>query len=264
MRVIYTIGIWFYALGVRIAALFGHAKARLMVQGWKTSGSVEWRRPGHEADGVPTAWFHAASLGEFEQARPLIERLKAQHPQQKIVVTFFSPSGYELRKDYALADGVYYLPFATRRNAKRFLNALQPCMAFFIKYEFWKNYLTQLHRHHVPTYSVASIFRPNQIFFRSYGKNYARVLQCFTHFFVQNETSRQLLAQCGLDNVTIVGDTRFDRVIQICQQAKTVPMAEAFAQTRPQGSEILVAGSTWPADEDILIPYFNCLSKCGQ
>ena len=186
----------------------------------------------------PTAkyvWFHAASLGEFEQGRPLIEQLKATHPEYKILLTFFSPSGYEVRKNYEGADIVCYLPLDTIRNARRFLRAVHPVMAFFIKYEFWYNYLHILRHRGVPVYSVSSIFRPGQVFFKWYGRNYAKVLHCITHFFVQNEVSLQLLKGIGIDEATVVGDTRFDRVLQIKEQAKKLPIVEAFKGINGKG-----------------------------
>ena len=240
----------------------------------------------------PTAkyvWFHAASLGEFEQGRPLIEQLKATHPEYKILLTFFSPSGYEVRKNYEGADIVCYLPLDTIRNARRFLRAVHPVMAFFIKYEFWYNYLHILRHRGVPVYSVSSIFRPGQVFFKWYGRNYAKVLHCITHFFVQNEVSLQLLKGIGIDEATVVGDTRFDRVLQIKEQAKELPIVEAFkgingkgeackgalaedackedlsedackgdlSENGCKGCKVFVAGSSWQPDEDIFIRFFN-------
>lgn len=198
-------------------------------------------------------WFHAASLGEFEQGRPIMERLKAEHPEFKILLTFFSPSGYEVRKNYQGADIICYLPLDTYCNARKFLNLIHPEMVFFIKYEFWWNYLHILKRRGVAVYSVSSIFRPKQIFFRWYGKQYGRVLKCFARFFVQNDISRQLLATRGITNVDITGDTRFDRVLQIKRQSKRLPLVEAFKQDY----KVFVAGSSWPPDEDIFIRYFN-------
>ena len=186
----------------------------------------------------PTAkyvWFHAASLGEFEQGRPLIEQLRATHPEYKILLTFFSPSGYEVRKNYEGADIVCYLPLDTISNARRFLRAVHPVMAFFIKYEFWYNYLHILRHRGVPVYSVSSIFRPGQVFFKWYGRNYAKVLHCITHFFVQNEVSLQLLKGIGIDEATVVGDTRFDRVLQIKEQSKELPIVEAFKGINGKG-----------------------------
>lgn len=198
-------------------------------------------------------WFHAASLGEFEQGRPLIEHIKAKYPNYKILLTFFSPSGYEVRKDYEGADIVCYLPIDTFRNARRFLNAIQPVMVFFIKYEFWYHYLSILNKRNVPTYSVSSIFRPNQIFFRWYGYEYKKVLRCFTKFFVQNQQSKDLLSSIGINNVEITGDTRFDRVLSIKEKAQALPLIEKFVNHK----NTFVAGSSWTPDEEIFIEYFN-------
>lgn len=199
-------------------------------------------------------WFHAASLGEFEQGRPLIEEIRKRYPQYNILQTFFSPSGYEIRKDYKGADIVCYLPLDTPQNAKRFVRIASPYMAFFIKYEFWQNYLKELKSCHIPVYSVSSIFRPEQIFFKWYGKEYSKTLHMFTHLFVQNRRSVELLHGIGVDNTSIVGDTRFDRVIEICSQAKELPLLESF---KGDSHTVLVAGSSWTPDEDIFIPYFN-------
>ena len=203
-------------------------------------------------------WFHAASLGEFEQGRPLIEKVHKEHPEYKILLTFFSPSGYEVRKNYTGADIITYLPIDTITNARAFLRAIRPVMAFFIKYEFWYNYLHILQHRGVPTYSVSSIFRPNQIFFKWYGRNYGRVLQCFTHFFVQNEESQQLLAGIGFKNSTVVGDTRFDRVLQIKEASKQLPIVDSFVHIHEEKKPLtFVAGSSWLPDEAIFIEYFN-------
>jgi 3-deoxy-D-manno-octulosonic-acid transferase len=198
-------------------------------------------------------WFHAASLGEFEQGRPLIEAIRKRHPQYKILLTFFSPSGYEVRKNYAGADVVCYIPFDIKHLAKRFIRIVNPKMAFFIKYEFWRNFLDELHRRGVPTYSVSSIFRKDQIFFKWYGGNYRSVLGDFDRLFVQNESSKELLKGIGVTNVDVVGDTRFDRVITIRDDARPVEIAETFKN----GSRVIVAGSTWEPDEEILIQMFN-------
>ncbi len=245
----YTIVLYLYMFAVIVAALF-HKKARLLVKGhWDTFRILRERiRPGEKY-----VWFHAASLGEFEQGRPLIERLRREYPEFKILLTFFSPSGYEVRKHYTGADVVCYLPFDTPGNVHSFLRLARPCMAFFIKYEFWQNYLKACHRRGIPVYSVSSIFRPDQVFFRWYGRGYARVLDCVTHFFVQNEVSRELLATLGLTNASVVGDTRFDRVIDICRQARHLPLIQKFKGEHP----VFVAGSSWPPDEDLIIPYFN-------
>lgn len=247
----YSFGIYLYALIVKLLALFGHPKARLMVRGQRDT----WRILRHQIrEGERYVWFHAASLGEFEQGRPIIERLRREQPDRKILLTFFSPSGYEVRKTYAGADVVCYLPFDTPTAARRFIRAARPEMVFLIKYEFWRNYIDVLHHRGIPVYSVSSIFRPRQIFFRWYGRNYARCLRRISHFFVQNEESAALLQSIGVSgNVTVSGDTRFDRVIDIRRAARDLPLVEKFAE----GKTVFVGGSTWPADENILIDYFN-------
>ena len=246
---LYNLAIYFYLLGVVIASFFSK-KVRKMWRGEREAFDVLKRNVDPKAKYV---WFHAASLGEFEQGRPIMERLRAQHPEYRILLTFFSPSGYEVRKNYEGADIICYLPLDTPINAIRFLRLIRPVMAFFIKYEFWYNYLHILKHRNIPTYSVSSIFRPDQIFFRWYGRHYAGVLRCFTHFFVQNDQSRQLLAKIGITHVSITGDTRFDRVLQIKEQSKQLPIVEAFKQ----GGRVFVAGSSWQPDEDIFIPWFN-------
>lgn len=246
----YSFVICIYLMVVKLVSLF-NAKARLMVRGHAQVFRMlrERIKPGERY-----LWFHAASLGEFEQGRPLMERIRREYPEYKILLTFFSPSGYEVRKNYAGADIICYLPFDTPRNVRRFLELAHPCMAFFIKYEFWQNYLKGLQRRDIPVYSVSSIFRRNQVFFRWYGGKYYKVLTRFTHLFVQNEVSKDLLATLGIHNVTVVGDTRFDRVIEIFRQAKQLPLVEAF---KGQCRRVMVAGSSWQPDEDIFIPYFN-------
>jgi len=204
-------------------------------------------------------WFHAASLGEFEQGRPLIEKIKKEKPECKILLTFFSPSGYEIRKDYSEVDVVCYLPFDFHRNAVQFLNLVQPIVAIFIKYEFWMNYLDQLKKRNIPTCIISAIFRPDQIFFRWYGREYRKVLNNFTWFFLQDARSERLLNRLGIQgNTSISGDTRFDRVYEISQQHKDLPLIDKFLNKTEDGQDFaLVAGSTWEKDEDILIPYFN-------
>jgi 3-deoxy-D-manno-octulosonic-acid transferase len=204
-------------------------------------------------DGAKYIWFHAASLGEFEQGRPLIEKIRERYPEYKILLTFFSPSGYEVRKNYKGADIVCYLPLDKPRNVNKFLDIIQPCMAFFIKYEFWKNYLDELHKRNIPVYSISSIFRKEQIFFKWYGGTYRKVLANFDQLFVQNETSKRFLSKIGINKVTVVGDTRFDRVLEIRQEAKDLPLVEAFKGN----SMTIVAGSSWQPDEDLFIEYFN-------
>ena len=253
----YSIGIYLYALIVRLVAAFGHRKARAMVRGQHDTWRILREKINPNERYI---WFHAASLGEFEQGLPLIERLRREQPARKILLTFFSPSGYEVRKDYKGADVVCYLPFDSPTAARRFVKLARPEMAFFIKYEFWRNYIDVLFKKSIPIYSVSSIFRPGQIFFRWYGRKYARCLRRITHFFVQNERSVELLRSIGVtDNVTIVGDTRFDRVIDIRNIAKSLPIVEQFAQAQDGAPQpfVLVAGSSWQPDEDILLDYVN-------
>ena len=250
----YELFIILYNIGVWVASFFSK-KVRTMWKGEHRTFRVLREKIDPNAMYI---WFHAASLGEFEQGRPIMEAIRREHPGYKILLTFFSPSGYEVRKNYDGADVVVYLPVDTKRNARRFLRLTNPVMAFFIKYEFWSNYLHMLKERHVPTFSVSSIFRPNQIFFRAYGKGYGKVLDCFTHFFVQNEESRDLLKSIGIDCVSVTGDTRFDRVLQIRDAGKSLPIVENFvggtAEERPH---VFIAGSSWPPDEDIFIRYFN-------
>ena len=237
-------------IGVAIASLF-NKKVKKMWAGERQAVKVLKEKVDPEARYI---WFHAASLGEFEQGRPLIEHLRETHPEYKILLTFFSPSGYEVRKNYEGADIICYLPLDTIRNARRFLRAVKPVMAFFIKYEFWYNYLHILQHRGVPTYSVSSIFRPDQIFFQWYGRQYGRVLKCFTHFFVQNMESKALLAKLGITDVDVVGDTRFDRVLQIKEASKQLPIVEQFTA---HAQKVFVAGSSWLPDEEIFIKYFD-------
>lgn len=204
-------------------------------------------------------WIHAASVGEFEQARPLIEKLKANGEKRKIVVTFFSPSGYEARKNYELADGVYYLPLPTRRNAKRLIKILQPSMAIFVKYEFWPAYIRELKKRGIPTYSICAIFRPKQYFFRWWGHGQLKVLRSFTHLFVQNEASRELLAKHGVTNVSVAGDTRFDRMAAVRANGERTngKQLTPVAQFTDGCEQVIVAGSTWPKDEALLARYME-------
>ena len=262
---IYNLIIYLYLLGVAIYSCFNE-KVRKMWRGERDAFRILKEKVDPETKYV---WFHAASLGEFEQGRPLMEQLRKDHPEYKILLTFFSPSGYEVRKNYEGADIITYLPLDTITNARRFLRLIRPVMAFFIKYEFWYNYLHILKHRNVPVYSVSSIFRPDQVFFKWYGRQYGRVLNCFTHFFVQNEISKELLGKIGIDCVSIVGDTRFDRVLQIKEAAKQLPLVEAFLMKQGDGSFVtshgvtkepspcFIAGSSWPPDEEIFIKYFN-------
>ena len=252
----YNLIIYLYLCGVAIVSLFNE-KVRKMWRGEREAIRILKEKVDPNAKYV---WFHAASLGEFEQGRPLMEQLRREHPEYKILLTFFSPSGYEVRKNYEGADIICYLPLDTITNARRFLRTIRPVMAFFIKYEFWYNYLHILKHRGVPVYSVSSIFRPGQVFFRWYGRQYSHVLKCFTHFFVQNDISKELLATIGISDVTVVGDTRFDRVLQIKAAAKQLPIVEAFCQkltANSQKPKVFIAGSSWQPDEEIFIPWLN-------
>lgn len=259
---IYNIVIYFVLWGIAIASLFNE-KVRKMWRGEREAFKILKQKVDPNAKYI---WFHAASLGEFEQGRPLMERIRKDYPQYKILLTFYSPSGYEVRKNYEGADIICYMPVDTRLNAIRFLRLVRPVMAFFIKYEFWSNFLHILKHRNIPTYSVSSIFREDQVFFKWYGRSYAGVLKCFTRFFVQNEESKQLLKGIGITAVDVVGDTRFDRVLQIKEAAKHLPICAAFrtgvassqsADVPHHDFKVFVAGSSWPPDENVFIPFFN-------
>lgn len=246
---IYTVGIYVYAFLVRLAAIF-KSKPRKMILGHRKVFRLLAEKREKDAEYL---WFHAASLGEFEQARPMMEYIKKNRPEYKILLTFFSPSGYEVQKNYEAADIVCYLPFDTPRNVRRFLDLANPTKAFFIKYEFWENYFNALYRREIPVYSVSAIFRKDQIFFKWYGGLYREFLEDLIHIFLQNEESEQLLASIRITHVSVVGDTRFDRVVQVKQQAKELPLVKQF-----KGEALtMVAGSSWKPDEDLFINYFN-------
>lgn len=246
---LYSIAFSFYAVSVNIAALF-NKKARLLVKGHRKIFDTLKKDVDKNSKYL---WFHASSLGEFEQGRPLIERIHKSHPECKILLTFFSPSGYEVRKDYKYADVVCYMPFDIGCNVRRFFKHINIEKAFFIKYEFWPNFLKGLHKRGIDTYSVSSIFRDNQSFFKWYGKMYAKSLTYFKHLFVQDRHSKDLLAKIGIKDVSIVGDTRCDRVTEVAQAAKQYPLIEKFVN----GSPTFIAGSSWPLDEQVYAPYFN-------
>ncbi|EMR03577.1 3-deoxy-D-manno-octulosonic acid transferase [Cesiribacter andamanensis] len=244
---LYTLSLGGYAAALRLAAPL-HPKARQMVAGRR--GLLEQIRTGLQGNTAPVVWFHCASLGEFEQGRPLIEALREAHPDHKIFLTFFSPSGYEVRQGYAGADWVFYLPLDSPAHARQFLDAVQPRLAVFVKYEFWHYYLQELHRRQIPTLLISAIFRHNQLFFKSHGAFYRQMLGYFSQIFVQGEESQQLLSSIGVTHVQVAGDTRFDRVLSISRQTKEIPLARAFAQDKP----VLVVGSSWPADITVLAP----------
>lgn len=247
MRLIYTIGIWFYGFGVHVAALFGHRNARLMLRGWH-----HWGEELKKLDERPVVWFHAASLGEFEQARPVLEAYIEKHPEHQVLLTFFSPSGYEVRKNYAKAQAVCYLPPDLPITVRCFIGRIKNLKAvFFVKYEFWFNYLGALRRRGIPTYIFSAIFRPGQYFFKLWGRWYLRQLKdCFRHLFVQNEESLHLLKSHGIEHCSIAGDTRFDRVHQIAEAAERNEVVETFLQGHD--GKVLVCGSTWPPDETLI------------
>lgn len=282
---IYTLGIYLAQGGARLVALF-HPKTRLWVKGqaqtWRLIG--EWRtedgerrtenggkKTENEKRQIPnpqspvanpqspitnhksTIWFHAASLGEFEQGRPVIEACRRKYPAATIVLTFFSPSGYENKKDYDQADVVCYLPADTPAHVARFLDAVQPDMALFIKYEFWPNYLSALKKRRIPTILFSAIFRPDQLFFKAYGGFYRNVLFCLDHVLVQNQESEKLLKSIDYKQITLAGDTRLDRVVQIAKQAKTFPLIEQFKGNTP----LLIVGSAWPDDLEVIFSFLN-------
>lgn len=243
MKLLYIIGIWGYTLLIRIFSLF-NPKAKLFINGRKNIFTLIAQKINPAEKHI---WFHFASLGEFEQGRPVLEKLKALYPAKKIIVTFFSPSGYEIRKNYALAD-VFYLPIDTAINAKRFIASINPEIAIFTKYEFWHFYFKELKDQGIPLYLISGIFRESQAFFKWYGGFYRNILKCITYFFVQNKESENLLKSIGLNKVTISGDTRFDRVYENAQSPKQLNIIESFID----GAPTLVCGSTWPEDEKIL------------
>lgn len=245
MRTLYTLAISFYSLAVRISSPF-NGKAAQMRKGWRN-----WRNniPFDNLNSSKVAWFHASSLGEFEQARPVIESFRLLHPEFKTCLTFFSPSGYELRKNYNGADIVCYLPPDTRRNARDFVAAIHPDIAFFVKYDFWFNYLNCLHKAGTPTYLFSAIFRPSQYFFKPYGRWFAKQLSTYSHIFVQDSQSLKLLHSVGMKDCSVAGDTRTDRVKQIAQSSASFPTVENFINTEGSQNKVLMAGSSWEPDE---------------
>jgi len=247
---LYNISIQVIRFGIWLLSFF-HPKTRLFIQGRKNI--FEKLTHDIQSHDAPLIWVHCSSLGEFEQGRPLIESFRKEFPRHRILLTFFSPSGYEVRKRYAGADMVYYLPVDTSGNARRWVQVTRPVLAVFIKYEFWPNYSLALMKSRVPLISVSSIFRPGQVFFRSYGSVFRRTLSCFSHFFVQDAASVALLGSIGISNVTASGDTRFDRVGMLIKSLKVIPVAESFKGM----DRVLVAGSIWQEDLEVLIPFIN-------
>jgi len=251
MIILYNFALFLLWVAASVAALF-NAKAKAFVQGRRgIFNTLEAAFRTNPAGSL--AWFHCASLGEFEQARPVIEALKAEMPHVKVLLTFFSPSGYEVRKNYAQADYIYYLPLDTARNARRFIAITRPSLAVFVKYEFWHHYTHQLRAQGIPTLSVSSIFRNDQVYFKPYGGFYRNILRNFSQFFVQNDASVKLLASIGITQSKRSGDTRFDRVYQIARSGEDVPLAKTFKADQ----KVFVAGSCWPEDLEILVPLVN-------
>ncbi len=250
MTPFYDFAIHLYSLGVKIASL-RHEKAHKIIDGQAVTMQRLKKELSPEGGYI---WIHAASLGEFEQGRPLIEMIRRNHPDAKILLTFFSPSGYEVRHNFPLVDAVVYLPFDTKKNVRQFLDTVKPRMAIFVKYEFWGNYLNELKLRGIPTYIISAIFRKSQPFFKPWGGEFRKMLTYFTHIYVQDEGSRELLARIGIKNVTVAGDTRFDRVTDIMESCVEIPQAAALTR---DASLTIVAGSTWPPDESYLLPCFN-------
>ncbi|MGB0984321.1 MAG: 3-deoxy-D-manno-octulosonic acid transferase [Saprospiraceae bacterium] len=245
MKFLYNIGVRAYWCAIVVTSIF-KPKAKKWLLGRKNIfEKLEKEVP------KGSIWIHAASLGEFEQGRPLIESIKKKHLNQPILLTFFSPSGYEIRKNYKHADNIFYLPLDTKSNAKRFVEIVEPKLAIFIKYEFWYHYINELHLKNIPIYSISAVFRPSQIFFKSYGNWFQKMLRRFEHIFVQNQSSLDLLLKYEIKNASLTGDTRVDRVWDICQKARIFPIIESFATQKP----ILIAGSTWQPDEVILADF---------
>lgn len=260
MNPLYNTGIRLYGGAVRLLGSFGHRKAGLMSRGQRSTMEALRRFDAESPEGAERIWIHAASLGEFEQGRPLIEWLRRERPGVRILLSFFSPSGYEVRKNYAAADCVVYLPFDTPHAAREFVSVARPSMAVFVKYEFWGNYLTALSRAGVPVYIISAIFRDGQIFFRPYGGMFRRMLGCFTRLFVQDEKSRTLLQGIGVEpeRITVAGDTRFDRVTDTLRAAREVPEVEQWLDaTGGRGRFTIVAGSSWGPDEDVYFPWLG-------
>lgn len=253
MNILYNIAMSLYSAAIRVAAV-KNPKARLMVEGRKRTWGVLRDEIDKDAKYV---WIHVSSLGEFEQGRPLIEMIKKHDPEKKILLTFFSPSGYEVCKNYNLADAICYLPSDRPKNVRRFLDSVDIEKAIFVKYEFWGNFLHELKRRNIPTYIISAIFRPSQMFFKPYGGMFRNMLRCYTTLFVQDKNSVKLLGSIGIKNTVIAGDTRFDRVTDILDNCVDLPIVESFTR----GQFTLIAGSSWEPDEEIIIPHFNRTSE---
>ncbi|GAA4440678.1 glycosyltransferase N-terminal domain-containing protein [Pontibacter saemangeumensis] len=250
MKLLYDIGLKAYEAALALAAPY-NGKAKLMQQGREQQ--FERLQQALQGNRSPVVWFHCASLGEFEQGRPVIEAFREAFPRYKILLTFFSPSGYEVRKNYSGADYILYLPFDSEENASRFIQLVQPKLAVFVKYEFWHYYLQQLQQQQIPVISISAIFRKEQLFFKPYGQFYRNILKRFTHIYTQNNQSLELLRRINVPHASVAGDTRFDRVLQTAASVKILPLVEAFVQQQ----QVFVVGSSWPADIEVLKPLIS-------
>ncbi len=248
----YNVAISIYSWALHLIAPF-HKKVKLMIEGHVETYEILKSKIDTTSKYV---WFHVASLGEYEQALPMIEEIRKKKPNYKILLTFFSPSGYEVQKNNGLVDIVCYLPFDKKKNVKRFLDLAQPDIAIFVKYEFWYNFIHELYQREIPVYLISAIFRPNQLFFKPWGNVFKKILHYYTQLFVQDKKSAQILKEHGIESVTVMGDTRMDRVIKVKKNALELPIVDKFATLKNKKS-VLVAGSSWPEDEDLLINYFN-------
>ena len=249
MKTIYNFAIRGYYLFVLLFSIWNE-KAANWINGRK---NWEEKLKGKLESDRPVIWVHCSSLGEFEQGRPVIEKIKKETPNHQILLTFFSPSGYEVRKNYEAADAVMYLPLDTKKNAKKFIKLVNPAKAIFVKYEFWYYILNELKQNNIPTYLISAIFRPSQLFFKWYGQWYRSILSSFNRIFVQNQSSLQLLQNIGQTNIEVTGDTRFDRVAQIAAEARELELIKSFGGE----NRVIVAGSTWAPDEELLTRYMN-------
>ena len=256
LNLLYNLSIYVYSLIINLLVPF-NSKAKFWVDGRRNIFERLKTTIGERNLSQKIAWFHCASLGEFEQGRPVIEAFREKYSTYKILVTFFSPSGYEVRKNYAGADFIFYLPADTPENARKFIEIIKPSIAFFVKYEFWRNYLTELKKHQILVISFSAIFRPNQLFFKPYGKFYREVLKQFDHILVQNQESYNLLQSIDIQEITLAGDTRFDRVKQIVDAKKDIAIAKDFKANR----QVFMVGSAWQTDMEVLIPFMNALKN---
>jgi 3-deoxy-D-manno-octulosonic-acid transferase len=252
LNLLYNLSIYAYSLIINLLVPF-NSKAKFWIEGRRNIFERLKTTIGERNLSQKIAWFHCASLGEFEQGRPVIEAFRAKYPTYKILVTFFSPSGYEIRKNYTGADFIFYLPADTPENARKFIEIVKPSIAFFVKYEFWRNYLSELKKYQIPVVSFSAIFRPNQLFFKPYGGFYREVLKQFDHILVQNQESFDLLKSIDIQSITLAGDTRFDRVKQIVDAKKDIAIAKDFKANR----QVFMVGSAWQTDMEVLIPFMN-------